>query len=61
MVKRYIFIFLLAWATTVFGQSQRENDTEVSGMNPRLELLEDYLLKNVMKIVYDQAHPGEKK
>lgn len=61
MVKRYLFIFLLAWATTAFGQSQRENDTEVSGVNPRLELLEDYLRKKGMKIVYDQAHPGEKK
>ena len=61
MVKRYIFIFLLALTTTAFGQSQRENDTEVSGVNPRLELLEDYLRKKGMKIVYDQAHPGEKK
>jgi hypothetical protein len=61
MVKRYIFIFLLVWATTVFGQSQRKNDTEVSGVNPRLEQLEDYLRQKGMKIVYDQAHPGEKK
>lgn len=61
MVKRYIFIFLLALTTTAFGQSQRENDTEVSGVNPRLELLEDYLRKKGMKIAYDQAHPGEKK
>jgi hypothetical protein len=47
--------------TTAFGQSQRENDTEVSGVNPRLEQLEDYLRQKGMKIVYDQAHPGEKK
>ena len=53
MVKRYIFIFLLAWATTAFGQSQRENDTEVSGVNPRLEQLEDYLQQKGMKLVYE--------
>ena len=60
MVKRYIFIFLLALTTTAFGQSQRENDTEVSGVNPRLELLEDYLQQKGMKIVYDLAHIGGK-
>ncbi|MBP5356147.1 MAG: DUF4251 domain-containing protein [Prevotella sp.] len=60
MVKRYIFIFLLALTTTAFGQSQRENDTEVSGVNPRLEQLEDYLRQKGMKIAYDLAHIGEK-
>ena len=53
MVKRYIFIFLLALTTTAFGQSQRENDTEVSGVNPRLEQLEDYLQQKGMKLVYE--------
>ena len=60
MVKRYIFIFLLALTTTAFGQSQRKNDTEVSGVNPRLEQLEDYLQQKGMKIVYDLAHIGGK-
>lgn len=56
MVKRYIFIFLLAWATTAYGQNPRENDTEESGVNPRLEQLEDYLRQKGMKIAYDLAH-----
>ena len=60
MVKRYIFIFLLALTTTAFGQSQRKNDTEVSGVNPRLEQLEDYLQQKGMKLVYDLAHIGGK-
>ncbi len=42
MVKRYIFIFLLAWATTVFGQ------------NPRLKQLEDCLHKQGYEIGYSQ-------
>ena len=51
--RRFIFIILLALTTTAFGQSQRENDAKVSGVNPRVEQLEDYLQHKGMKLVYE--------
>ena len=53
-------IFLVAWATTAFGQSQRENDAEVSGVNPRVEQLEDYLRQKGMELVYDTYYTEKK-
>ena len=50
----------MAWATTAFGQSQRENDAEVSGVNPRVEQLEDYLRQKGMELVYDTYYTEKK-
>ena len=44
MVRRYIFIFLMAWATTAFAQ------------NPRLKQLEDCLHKQGYEIGYTQSN-----
>ncbi|MBR5928659.1 MAG: DUF4251 domain-containing protein [Prevotella sp.] len=53
-------IILLALTTTAFGQSQRENDAEVSGVNPRVEQLEDYLRQKGMELVYDTYYTEKK-
>ena len=49
MNRRYILLFIVAWATTAFGQNA----------NPRLRQLEDYLREHSHGIKFTQKSDGD--
>ena len=56
MNRRYILIFLVVLATTVFGQRLWIGDAGTSGINLRLQQLEDCLQKLGYEISYSQGN-----